>query len=64
MAEKEEREVASRAFSAYEHPLEMVTSFKHLGRVISAADDNCPAVARNFYWVREVWKRMKRILSR
>ena len=38
MAE-EEREVTARAFSAYGSPLEMVTSFKYLGRVISATDD-------------------------
>ena len=42
----------------------MVTSFKYLGRVISAADDDWPAVVQNLSWARKVWIRMSRILSR
>ena len=42
----------------------MVTSFKYLGRVISAADDNWPAVLKNLARARKVWSRMSRILSR
>ena len=42
LAAEEEREVTARAFSAYGIPLEMVTSFKYLGRVIYATDDKCP----------------------
>ena len=34
LATEEEREVATRYFSTYGLPLEMVTSFKYLGRVI------------------------------
>ena len=63
MAE-EEREVTSRDFSAYGRPLEMVTSFKHLGQVISATDDKWPAVARNLARANIVWRRMLWILSR
>ena len=44
---EEEREVTSRAVSTYGHPLEMVTSFKYLGKVISAADNYWPEVVRN-----------------
>ena len=34
LAAEGEREVTARAFSAYERSLDMVTSFKYLGRVI------------------------------
>ena len=44
---EEDRKITARAFRAYERPLEMVTSFKYLGRVISATDDNCLVVVRN-----------------
>ena len=60
---EEEREVTTRAFSAYGRPMEMVTSFQYLGRLILAADNNWPAVVRNLSRVRAVWKRTMRILS-
>ena len=40
----------------------MVTSFRYLRRLISAADDDWPAVVRNLSNVRAVWRRMTRIL--
>ena len=58
------RAVISRAFSAYGCPLEIFPSFKYLGRVILAADDDWPAVVQNLEKVRTVWWRMARILSR
>ena len=61
---EEEREVTARDFSAYGCPLEMVNSFKYLGRVISAADDDWTAVVKNLYRGRMVWSRMSSILSR
>ena len=61
---EEERAVTSRAFSAYGRPLEMVTSFRYPGRVISAADDDWLAVVQNLAKARAVWRRMTRILSR
>ena len=61
---EEERMVTSRAFSTYGSPLEMVTSFVYLGRVISSADENWPEVVRNLSKVRAVLRRMTRILSR
>ena len=64
LAEEEEREVTTRAFSAYRRPLERVTSFRYLGWVISVADDEWPAVVKNLSQARAVWKRMKRTLSR
>ena len=42
----------------------MVTSFKYLGRLISAADDDWPLVAKKFPRARKVWIRMSCILSR
>ena len=59
LAVDEEREVTSRAFSAYGLPLYMVTSFKYLGRVISAVEN-----VKNLSRERKVWSRMLRFLSR
>ena len=42
----------------------MVTSIRYLERVISAADDDWPAVVSNLSRAREVWRRMMGILSR
>ena len=64
LAEEEERAVTSRAFSAYGHPLEMVTSFRYLGRVILEADDNCLAVIHIMAKVQAVWRNMMNILGR
>ena len=61
LAEKEERSVTFRDFSAYGRPLDMVTSFKYLERLISAADDDWPDVVRNLDKVRAVWRRLKNI---
>ena len=63
LAVEEERAVTSRVFRAYGLPLEMVTSFRYLGQLISAADDDWKEVVSNLSRAREVWKRMKRILS-
>ena len=64
LAAEEEREVTTRYFSAYGRPLEMVTSFKYLGRVISVAGNEWPAAVKNLARARKVWSRMSRILSR
>ena len=61
---EEERAVTSRAFSTYGPPLEIVTYFRYLGRVILGADENCPLVVWNLVKVRAVWRRTTRILSR
>ena len=39
LVEEEVRERAQRAFQAYGKPLVIVTLFKYLGRVLTAADD-------------------------
>ena len=40
LAEEELREISERAFQAYGAPLENVTAFKYLGRVMTARDDD------------------------
>ena len=47
MVAEEERAFASREFSAYGIPLEMVTYLRYLVRVILAEDKDFPAVLRN-----------------
>ena len=42
----------------------MVTSFRYLGRLISAAENDWPAVVNNLSRARGVWRSMTRILSR
>ena len=42
----------------------MVTSFKYLGRVILATDNDWPVVVRNLSQAKKVWSRMSRILNR
>ena len=64
LAAEEDREVTSRVFSAYGHPLEMVAYFKYMGRVILATNNDWKAVARNLSRAKTVWSRMSRILSR
>ena len=45
-------------------PLEMVLSFKYLGRVLWAADDGWPKLVQNLVKERMIWRRMSRILIR
>ena len=56
--------VTARAFRAYGTPLEMVTSFRYLGRVMSEADDDWTEVVQNLAKARVAWKITTRILSR
>ena len=49
-----ERDITTRAFIAYGRPLEIVTSFKYLGRLISKEDENWLAVVNNLSWARKV----------
>ena len=56
--------MTSRAFSAYRIPLEMVTSLKCLGRVLSVAGDDWLMVVQNIVKAQMVWWRISKILSR
>ena len=46
-AETETREKLEQAFHAYGKPMEAVLEFRYVGRLLTATDDNWPAVARN-----------------
>ena len=52
------------AFEAYGNPLEAVPSLKYLGRIMTAGDDDWPAVAVNLVKERKSWGRLTRIMSR
>ena len=61
--EEEAHEITTVAFQAYDMPLEMVTSFKYLGKVITTYDDWLEVVAKIWKaWSK--WARFSRILGR
>ena len=62
MAEAELRDSTERPFEAYGKPLEAVATFNYLGWVMTAGDDDWPAVAGNLVKARKSWVRMSRIL--
>ena len=64
MVEEELWKSLERAFQAYGEPLETVTLFKYMGRVLTVGDDNWPTVAGNLRKDRKNWTWMKRILIR
>ena len=64
LAAEQERQVITRAFRAYEFPLEMMTSSKYLGWEILATENDWSEVLRNLAQAKTVWSRMPRILSR
>ena len=58
------RENSERAFEAYRAPIELVSEFKYLGRILTATDDNWPAVVGNLRKARQSWGRLSRVLIR
>ena len=64
LAEAELRESSERAFEAYGEPLENVTVFRYLVRVLTAGDDYWLAVVSNLGKAIKSWGRLSRILSR
>ena len=52
------------AFEAYGDQLESVPRFTYLGRVMTAGEDDWPAVAGNLEKARRSWGRLQRILRR
>ena len=52
------------AFEVYGKQLKTVPIFKYLGRILTAGDNDWPAVAGNLGKARKSWGRIKRILSR
>ena len=64
LAETETRENSERDFEAYGAPIESVSEFKYLGRILTATDDDWTAVVGNLRKARRSWGRLSRVLSR
>ena len=47
LADTETRENLERVFEAYGAPIDSVLELKYLGRILTATDDNWPAVVGN-----------------
>ena len=62
LAEHELRASTEREFEAYGTPLKNVTAFKYLGRVMTAGDDDWPALVGRLHKRRKSWGRLSRIL--
>ena len=62
--QNEMRESVERAFKVYGRPIAMVTSFKYLGRVLTAEYDYCPLVVGTLLKARKIWARMAIMLGR
>ena len=58
------RKTLERAFHAYGKQMREVTEFRYLGRVLTATDDDWPAVAGNIRKARVSWGRLVRVLGR
>ena len=52
------------AFEVYGNQIKLVPRFTYLGRVMTAGDDDWPAVAGNLAKARKSWGRMQEILRR
>ena len=64
LAEAETRESLERTFEAYGEPIQNVSEFRYLGRVLAAADNDLLAVVGNLGKARKSWGRLSRILIR
>ena len=64
LAETETRENSERVFKSYGEPMEAVSEFKYLGKILTATDNNWPAVAGNLKKSRQSWGLLARVLSR
>ena len=51
------------AFEVYRKQLKTAPSFKYLGRILTAGDDDWPAVVGKLGKAQKSWVRLKRILS-
>ena len=64
LVETEIRESTKMEFEFYRKQLKTAPSFKYLGRIMTAGDDDWPAVAGNLGKARKSWGQLQRILSR
>ena len=52
------------AITAYRTPLDPVTSFKYLGRLLLVVYNDCTLVVHNLWRAQHKWERMSRVFSR
>ena len=64
LAETETQENSEWAFRAYGKPMEAVSEFRYLGRLLTATDNDWPAVAGNIQKSQVSWGRLARVLGR
>ena len=64
LTEVELRESLERSFEAYREPLDNVTAFRYLRRVLTAVNNDCLAVVGNLGKAQKSWGRLSRILIR
>ena len=64
LAETETRENSKWAFEANGEPIKSVSEFKYLGRILTATDDDWPAVVGKNGKARRSWGRLSRVLGR
>ena len=64
LVEEEIYESLERAFQAYGELLETVASFKYLGRVLTAGDNDSPSLTGNLRKYRKSWMWMTKLLIR
>ena len=61
---KANREVDQVIFHIGDQPIQKVSSFKYLGRILSANDDDLPAVAANVHCAHQRWGQVAQLLIR
>ena len=64
LAEEETREILEQAFEAYGGPINNVSAFRYLGRVLTVGDDDWMAVVGNLGKAQESWGRLSQVLGR
>ena len=63
LAEAETRESSERDFKAYEEPLQNVSTFRYLGRALTAGNDGWLVAVGNLGKARKNWGQLSRIMS-
>ena len=63
LAEAETREISERAFEEYGEPIYNVSTFRFLGRMLTAGDDDWLVVVGNLGKVQNSWGQLSRILT-
>ena len=64
LAETETRENLDQAFSAYGQPMEKLTEFRYLGRLLTATDNDWTSVVGNIKNAWIIWGRLAWLLVR